>query len=73
MVTNYKTINEIRADKGLDPLPHGDIVLNSTYTSNIQMAGQMGGDEEDFDENPILAEEENPIEKSLNEYLKKLS
>ena len=42
------TVNELRAEKGLDTLEHGDIVLNPYYMQ-AQMSGGMGGDSGGFD------------------------
>lgn len=47
-VSNYLTVNELRAEKGLDTLEHGDIVLNPYYMQ-AQMSGGMGGDSGGFD------------------------
>ena len=45
-VSNYMTLNEARALKGLDSLPDGDIVLNPVYAQAQMMAQQaeMGGE-----------------------------
>ena len=52
-VTNWKTINEIRAEMELKPLAKGgDIVLNTVYTTNLQqeaMAQQMEEQEGEMD------------------------
>lgn len=37
---HYRTINEVRAEEGLDPIPGGDIVLHPSY---IQALHQGGG------------------------------
>ncbi|HUV11461.1 MAG TPA: hypothetical protein VMX12_10825, partial [Acidimicrobiia bacterium] len=42
-VETLKTLNEKRAERDLDPLPGGDIVLNQYYMQSIQ-AQQQGGD-----------------------------
>lgn len=48
-VGSYKTVNEVRAEAGLDPLPDekgGNLILNPQYTAYLgqqMMAAQMGG------------------------------
>ena len=47
-VSHYLTINEVRADAGLEPLEKGgDIILNQTYVTGLSMEGgegeEMGG------------------------------
>lgn len=45
-VTNYKTINEVRAEDDLPPIDGGDIILNPTFTgfkSQQAMMAQQGG------------------------------
>lgn len=80
-VTNFMTINEIRAKRGLKPVEGGDIILNATYTGNLNMerqsemeanANSMEGEEEG-EINPFEEEEENPFEKAFNSYLEKLT
>jgi hypothetical protein len=39
--TTYKTINEVRAEEGLDPIPGGDIVMNAMYVQAYQLEKQM--------------------------------
>lgn len=52
-VKNYRTINEIRKEEGLDSLKDGDIILDSNYLTYIQRnelleaPQQNSGDEED--------------------------
>lgn len=64
----YRTVNEIRADHGKEPLPHGDIILDPSYLNYIrqkeaaeqgQQMSEMGGmgensnfSLEDTEENP---------------------
>jgi hypothetical protein len=64
----YRTVNEIRADHGKEPLPHGDIILDPSYLNYIQQKeaaeqgqqmSEMGGmgensnfSLEDTEENP---------------------
>lgn len=47
-VSNYITVNELREEKGLSKLKHGDIILNP-YFMQSQMSGGMGGDSGGFD------------------------
>ena len=45
-VTNYKTINEVRAEDDLPPLENGDIILNPTFTGYVtgkEQAAQGAG------------------------------
>lgn len=57
-VSSYKTVDEVRAEAGLDPMPEGQgggIILNPQYTTYLQqqaMQAQMGdaGGGEDDDE-----------------------
>jgi hypothetical protein len=42
-VKSIMTINEVRALYDLPPLPHGDVILDSTF---IQAYGAQGGDNE---------------------------
>ena len=80
-VSNYMTLNEIRAKRNLPPIENGDIVLNPTYLQAMGMAQQQQGDPEsdqymddqygdDGDQNPFMEgesqEEENPFMKSLS-------
>lgn len=64
----YRTVNEIRADHGKEPLPHGDVILDPSYLNYIQQKeaaeqgqqmSEMGGmgensnfSLEDTEENP---------------------
>jgi hypothetical protein len=32
-VTNFKTVNELRAELGMPPIPGGDIILNTMYVA----------------------------------------
>ena len=62
-VKSYKTINELRAEKGLDSLgKEGDVILDASwinYKSQMAMAqGEMGGAEEMFDEGADSESEE---------------
>ena len=50
-VSHYATINEVRAEAGLEPLARGgDIVLNQTYVTALMSEGgeDQGGDAGDF-------------------------
>ncbi|HET6494085.1 MAG TPA: hypothetical protein VFH61_01825, partial [Thermoleophilia bacterium] len=44
-VESIKTINEKRAERDLDPLPGGDIVLHQVYLQSVQGEQQGGGDD----------------------------
>lgn len=59
----YRTVNEIRADHGKEPLPHGDIILDPSYLNYVQQkeaqqeqADGMSG--EPVDENFSIEEDE---------------
>jgi hypothetical protein len=41
-VTSFKTLNELRADKGLKNVQGGDIVLNAQYLQALGIAGTAG-------------------------------
>lgn len=67
----YKTVNEIREEKGMKPLEGGDILLDSTFASQMAQAsmtpedGQMGEEEE----NPFIQKsEDNPFSVALFDY-----
>ena len=44
-VESIKTINEKRAERDLDPLPGGDIVLHQVYLQSVQGQQQQGDDD----------------------------
>lgn len=71
----YRTVNEIRADHGKEPLPNGDIILDPSYLNYIQQkeaaeqqAQMMNGAGEEMSENPdfSVTEESTPVEESEN-------
>lgn len=81
-VSNFMTLNELRAKRNLPPVENGDVVLNPTYLQAMGMAQQgdeesnqavdnMNGGGEDEDANPFMGgnEEENPFMKSLQDEL----
>ena len=50
-VSHYMTINEIRAENGLEALESGgDIVLSQTYVTGLSMEQEEGAEGEDFEE-----------------------
>lgn len=79
MLTNFMTLNEIRAKRNLEPLEGGDLPLNPVYLQAQAMSQQnqqqqMGiegeGDQEQedpFGEDNGTDEQEDPFLKSLNE------
>jgi HK97 family phage portal protein len=70
----YRTVNEIRADHGKEPLPNGDIILDPSYLNYIQQkeaqeqqASQMGAGAMGVEENPDFSvddTEEEPTEET---------
>lgn len=71
----YRTVNEIRADHGKEPLPNGDIILDPSYLNYIQQkeaveqqAQMMNGAGGEMSENPdfSVTEESAPGEESEN-------
>lgn len=71
----YRTVNEIRADHGKEPLPNGDIILDPSYLNYIQQkeaaeqqAQMMNGAGGEMSENPdfSITEESAPGEESEN-------
>lgn len=86
-VSNFMTLNEVRAKRNLPPVENGDIVLNPTYLQAMGMAQQgdeesnsaVDGMQEDGDEeNPFMAGnndesgDDNPFMKSLSNELELL-
>lgn len=82
-VSNYMTLNEIRAKRNLPPIENGDIVLNPTYLQAMGMAQsqQQQGDPEsdqymddqygdDGDQNPFM---EGESQEEENPFMKSLS
>lgn len=48
----WKTINEIRKDHDMDPIPNGDVILDASwinFNATQSMMGDDGGDDEDYD------------------------
>ena len=76
-VTTYKTVNEVRRAKGLEDLEGGDIILNPVFLQGKQ-AQMMGGEQnneavEQYDSEVDSEQvDENPFEKSFNDYWNKL-
>lgn len=80
----YRTVNEIRADHGKEPLPHGDIILDPSYLNYIQQKeaaeqgqqmSEMGGmgensnfSLEDTEENPEESTNSENEENSEEDY-----
>lgn len=66
MVSNFMTLNEVRAKRDLPPIENGDIVLNTVFIQMIQQASQEGmfGDEgeEGYKEDEEDEEENNEEE-----------
>lgn len=84
-LSNFQTVNEIRKKFALDPVEHGDIILNPTYAQQVMMAqNQMGGgdemgmegmfggegDEEGGDDNPFLNWDMDSDDDADNPFLK---
>lgn len=81
-VSNFMTLNEVRAKRNLPPVENGDVVLNPTFLQAMGMAQQ--GDQEsneavegEDDQNPFMegedqGEEENPFMKSLQSDLERM-
>lgn len=82
MVNNFKTLNEIRKEFNMQPLPGGDIVLNPMYFQSMMSQQQsQESDSNPFDEmfgtsieeenkNPFMDEKEdtdNPFMKGMKE------
>lgn len=76
MIQNFKTPNEIRAARNLDPIEGGDIILNPVFMQarQMQMMGnpesnsvvdQMDGQNEDGEENPFMESLKKSLEESL--------
>ena len=72
-VSNFKTVNEKRQERGLEPLDHGDIILSPYYTQAMSMGGQGGGDNGemfsiygDDEDGDLETEDENDIDEDLN-------
>ncbi|WCS68009.1 hypothetical protein Goe26_00970 [Bacillus phage vB_BsuM-Goe26] len=59
-VETFKTLNEIRKENGQEPLPHGDVVLNSNYINYLQSLNTSTTEDED-------QQQEVPNEEQLNE------
>lgn len=79
MLSNFMTLNEIRAKRNLPPMPDGDVILNPTYLQAKGMAqqgdpnaneavDQMNSDEGSNNE----GQEDNPFMKSLQEDIGKI-
>ncbi len=81
-VSNFMTINEVREQKKLPPIPNGDIILNSNYIQAMQasMSGgmdsneavdEMYGSENPFDNMDFDDDEGNPFDKSAIDSINK--
>jgi len=59
-VKTYKTLNELRKEKNLPPLPEGDILLDSTYANAVNQAKQakMMDDSQGYGQEGQMSEEE---------------
>lgn len=71
-LSNFQTLNEIRAKYGLDPVKGGDLILNPTYAQQLNMQAQMeaqkaqqGQEEEDDDRNPFTSYEDDEDENGI--------
>lgn len=67
-ISNFMTLNEVRKKYNMEPVPHGDIILNPTYAQQLMMEMQQQQTGMDMTEgeqqgNPFLAnqEEGNPF------------
>ena len=71
-VKTYKTVNEIREEKGMKPLEGGDILLDSVFANQMAQASMNEEEIEDFseeDENPFVEKaEDNPFHTALFDY-----
>ncbi len=76
LISTYKTINEVRKERGLEPIKGGDIIANQQFMQAYQ-AMQQGAPESNqavSDEGAVgsdwalddNSEEENPFEKAIN-------
>lgn len=78
-VKTYKTVNELRNEKGLDKLEGGDIILDSSYIQKMNADAQaemMSQNQEGIqypEEEPMIEYDENPIEKAFVNYFNKLN
>lgn len=73
-LSNFTTLNEIRAKRNLPLLPNGDVPLNPMYIQ-LMMSSMEGGEEgggQQQEEDTQKAEENNPIMKALENDLEKL-
>jgi len=57
-VASYRTLNEVRKEMELPPVPNGDIVLNTTYTGHL---AAIAAQEQAEREAQMMAEEEQAI------------
>lgn len=74
-VANFATMNEMRKKYNMKPIEGGDIVLNPTFTSALQMEKQMqmGMGQDDQQDSPDGDnEEDNPFMKALSAELPQL-
>lgn len=72
---NFRTLNEIRAERNLPPIEGGDIVLNPiAFQASMAQQAQQQGQDDEYADNPFVQKEddENPFMKSLQEDLDKL-
>lgn len=64
-VSNYKTVNEVRASAGFEKIKGGDIILNPIFFQ-AQMQQMQGEQESNDNVDEVQGEEENPFLKALN-------
>lgn len=80
-VSNFMTLNEIRAKRNLPPVENGDVILNPTYLQAMGMAQQgneesnqavddMSGEDE---ENPFSSQDQNGDQEDENPFMKSLA
>lgn len=72
-LSNFMTLNEVRAKRGLPPIKGGDMILNAIFFQQSQSQAQQqqdgGGQEQGADNNldNVFGEDENPTVNSDNE------
>lgn len=77
-VTNFTTLNEIRAKRNLPPLPHGDMPLNPVYAQAVmmqqqqEMMAQQGVATEKGEQTEEIEKKNDPFIRNINAELEKL-
>jgi hypothetical protein len=71
-VTNFITLNELRAKRGLKPLPGGDMPLNPVYLQAQAMQQQKEQEAQGGGEGQDQQQDEDPFAKSLTNDLERL-